>query len=79
MFAKARGDGHYDILYIGKASEISDRVTQHHEKFRPANSMGMTTLGELCCDNDTVASVIERDLISCHNPPLNSTFRTDRF
>ena len=76
IFGRRRTDGLYDVLYIGRASRISDRVTQTHEKLGPALTLGMTTLGQATCANDTDADIIERDLIARFNPPLNRHHRT---
>ncbi|WP_162925239.1 hypothetical protein [Aurantiacibacter odishensis] len=76
LFGRLRSDALYDVLYIGRANQLSSRVTPHHEKVRPAIDLGMTTLGQLVCANDSHADFIERDLIANFNPPLNDRLRT---
>ena len=75
IFGRVCPDGMYDVLYIGRSSKLSDRLTIRHSKFQPAIRLGMTTLGQLSCAEDSEADLIERDLIRRFNPPLNTNLR----
>lgn len=75
VFGRRRPDNLFDILYIGRASRMCDRLTQSHEKLAPALGMGMTTLGQIECANDSVADLVERDLIASFQPVLNQRLR----
>ena len=76
LFGRRRPNGSYDVLYIGRAQNLANRLTNSHEKLATAIRKGMTTLGQAMCANDTEASQIERDLIARFNPPLNIALRT---
>lgn len=76
LFGRSRSDGLYDVLYIGRASVLKNRVKDNHEKFGPARSMGMTTLGQLACGSEQLADLIERDSISMFAPPLNDNLKS---
>lgn len=71
MFARSLADGNYEVLYVGKASDLAKRATRLHERFADALSSGMTHIGATICNTDEFCDRVERDLIALFCPRLN--------
>ncbi|WP_156423819.1 hypothetical protein [Erythrobacter sp. YT30] len=71
IFARIKPDGNYDILYVGRSSDLANRPSPSHEKFEAAKRLGMTHVGAAICATERLSDAAERDLIAKFSPPLN--------
>ena len=77
MFARQVSREHYEVLYIGRASNLATRPTPTHEQYQPALKLGMTHIGATACNSESECKRVEQLLIEAFNPPLNTQHRTN--
>jgi len=67
---KHRSDGRFDVLYIGRTTDMSERFDSHHKEscFR---MYGRTHIGVHADPSEARRQVIETDLIRGNSTPCN--------
>lgn len=72
------------ILYVGKARSLKNRVSTYFQKESAGNPRLQLLLGKACdldsilCDSEMEALLLEYNLIKEHHPPYNIRFRDDK-
>lgn len=61
-------------LYIGKAKDLSNRMSNHHKEDQ-AKRLGANRIGVLRVNADADRDRIERDLIASHQPQCNELLK----
>ena len=72
QFEGVQGRYQYRPLYIGKTSELADRISGH-EKWDCVNEHGVNSICVYVEGNATSRSKIESDLIANYSTPCNET------
>lgn len=67
-----QGTSRYRPLYIGKTSELGDRI-DGHEKWNCVNENGVNSICVYREDSATKRSEIETDLLANYSTPCNET------
>lgn len=72
-FLKKNANQSYHILYIGKASSMSDRQDDH-ERWKEAVKKGATHIMARVITDEKTRQAVEKALISFYQPEMNTQY-----
>ncbi len=77
-------DKHRQLLYVGKAKSLKNRVSSYFKKSTNLSPAKQQMVKDICglkttlVDNDSEALLLENQLIHQHQPPYNIVFKDDK-